>query len=103
MRDFTDVRQIFHAKWIFFFAQKSGNGIVETFRVQAIDLGGVHAKRAIHKDGHFGQLAVAGELMERVNDLLRAAHGKRGDDDLSLFVDRLAHEPADLLIGAVLG
>src|SRR2546430_17721384 len=32
MRDLTDVRQISHAKWIFLFAQKSGDGIVETFR-----------------------------------------------------------------------
>ena len=103
MRDFTDVRQIFHAEWIFLFAQKSGDGIVETFRVQAIDLSGVHAQRAVHKDGHFGQLAVASELMERVNNLLRAADGKRGDDDFAFFVNRLAHEPADLFVGALLG
>ena len=103
MGQLANIGQGFHAERVFSFAQEVVNGVVETFGMETIDLGGVHAEGAVNKDGRFGQLAVAGELMEGVNNLLGAADGKGGDDDFAFFVERVAHEPADLFVGAVLG
>ena len=71
--------------------------------MEAIYLGGIHAERAVHEDGDPGQLPVAGELMQRIDDLLGAADRKRGDDDLAPLVDGLAHEPSDLFVGVLFG
>ena len=73
MRHFADVGEVLHAERIFLFAQEFVDRFVETFRVQPINFRGVHAQRAVHKDRARGQLPGQGQLMQRVNDLLRAA------------------------------
>src|SRR6266550_8004433 len=100
VRQFADVGEVLHAEWIFLFAQKPVDGFVEAFRMEAIDLGGVHAERAVHEDGHLGKFAFTGKLVKGVNNLLSAPDGKRGDDYLSLLVNGVPHEPANFLFGA---
>ena len=102
MRHLADIGEILHAEGVLLLAQEFVDRLVEALRVQAIDLGGVHAQRAVHKDRHPGQLARQRQLVQRINDLLRAADRERGDDDLALSVQRLAHQLADLGIGACL-
>src|SRR2546425_7305495 len=101
VRQFANVSEILHAERIFLFAQEPAGAVVEAFRMEAIDLRGVHAERAVHEDGHLGKRAFTSELVKRVNDLLSAADGKRRDDHLSHFVNRITHEPADFLFSAV--
>src|SRR6266550_8299457 len=73
VRQFANVSEVLHAEWIFLFAQKPVDGVVEAFRMEAIDLRGVHAERAVHEHGHLGKSAFASELVKCVNDLLSAS------------------------------
>src|SRR3974390_1585166 len=73
VRNLTDVGQIFHPERVLFLAKKLVDAVVETFRMEPIDLGGVDAERAIHKNRYSWQLLGQRELVERIDDLLRPA------------------------------
>src|SRR6185436_13937395 len=70
MRDLPNVSEVLHAERIRFFAEKLVDVLVETLRMEAINLGRIDAQRAVDKDGHRRELLGLGQLVERVNDLL---------------------------------
>lgn len=103
MRHLADVGEVFHAERIGLFTEVSVDVVVEAFRVQPVDFGGINAQRAIDKDGNFGQLAGIGELMEFIDDLLSAPNRESGNDDKTVPVDCFTDKPADFLACAGTG
>src|SRR5690606_23022389 len=55
---------------------------VVALRVRLEDAGDVDGEGAVHEDGDAGDAVLVPELVERVDELLRAADGEGGDDDL---------------------
>ena len=51
--------------------------------MHAKDLGRLHGQWAVHEDRHGGDAVLLNELMQEVDDGLRAAEAKRGDEDLA--------------------
>ena len=77
--------------------------LVEELAVAAEDLGGPDGQGAVHEDGHVrGQLALALEDVQAVEDLLRAFHGKGGDDDLFALAVAVGDGVGQLLVADVL-
>ena len=99
LADFADVGQVFHAEGILLFVQEFVDGVVETFRVQAVNLRGVHAQRAVHENRHARQFPRQRELVQHINNLLRAPHRKRRDDDLAVLFQGFQHQPANGFVG----
>ena len=60
------------------------------------DVGDVHRERAVDEDGQVGDAAGDVQLVQRVDDLLRAADGEGGDDDLALARDGVVDDLGEL-------
>ena len=97
--DFADVGQVRHAEGIRLFVQKPVDAVVEAFRVQAVNLRGVHAQGAVHENRHARQFARKRKLVQHIDNLLRASDGERRDDDRALLVQGLQHGLANDLVG----
>ena len=77
--------------------------LVEELAVAAEDLGGADGQGAVHEDGHVrGQFALALEDVQTVEDLLRALHGKGGDDDLFALAVAVGDGVGQFLVADVL-
>jgi hypothetical protein len=72
---------------------------VEEVGVQPEDGGGVDREGAVHEDRDAGDLPAAEELVQAVHQLLGAAHGKGGDQDLPAAARHLAHDVAQARLG----
>src|SRR5579859_5077004 len=99
----TDVSEVFHAERVLLFSQELIDGVVETFRVEPINLSGVHAQRRIDKNWDMWQLSGQGELMQRIDNLLGSAHRERGDNNLALLFECFANHSRNLIAGVDLG
>ena len=64
-----------------------------------VNLRGVHAQRAVHENRRARQLAFERELVQHIDNLLRAPDGKRRDDDLARLRNGFADEFPDGGIG----
>ena len=62
------------------------------------DVGGVHRQRRIHVDQHVGNQAGALQPMQLVDQLLHAAHGEGGDEDLAAALAHLVHPAGEQLL-----
>ena len=65
--------------------------------MQPEHLGGVHAERAVDEDRKIRQPPGVNELVQRVDEQLRPADGKRRNDHLAAVVQRLGKEPLDFV------
>ena len=99
----TDVSEVLHAEGVGLFPEEIIGLLVEAFRVETVDLRGVHAERAVHKDGDARQLAFFRELVQGEDDVLGTAYGEGGDDDLALLLDGVFDEFQDFVIAARFG
>src|SRR5438046_1324967 len=68
--------------------------------MQPKNFGGVNTERTIHKNRHRWQLPFARQLMQRIDDLLRATNGESRDDNASLVLQqRFLQQPLHLGFG----
>ena len=104
MRHFADVSQILHAERIFLFAQKfvdrslKHSGCSRKTSV-AFTLNGLSTKIGTRR-----QLSGQRQLVQRVDNLLRAADGESRDDDFPVSLQRFAAPAAPTcLVGVAFG
>ena len=72
---------------------------LETLGMQAVNLRGIDAQRAVHKDREGGEPAGADQPVEHIDNLLRAADGKCGDDDLAFSLESFKDDPGHRHLG----
>ena len=99
MRHLADISEVLHAERVFLLPQELVDALVEALGVQAIDFGRIHAQGAVHEDGHARQLPRQRQLVQGIDDLLRAADGEGRDDDLAFALEGFAHHLAHLGVG----
>ena len=95
----ADVGEVAHAEGVCILAQKLRDGFVVTFGVLPVNLRGVHAQGAVHENRRARQRAFERELVQHIDNLLRAPDGKRRDDDLARLRNGFADEFPDGGIG----
>ena len=99
MFQMPNVGEIFHTEGISFFVKEIINVLVETFRVQTEDFGGIHTQGAIHKYGHLWQSTLERQLVQGIDNHLGAPHRKRRDDDFPIFFKCLLDDRLELILG----
>ena len=77
------VMQIEQFEGIIAFVQERQGVVIEKLPVMPEHFCGADGQRAVHEDGHIRKLAPVIELMQAVEDFLRALHSEGGNDDLA--------------------
>ena len=95
--DLVDVVDPLLAEQVGVLLQQPQRLVVEAFRVRPEHLGGPHRHRAVHEDRQVRQPAGVHELVQEVDDRLRAADAERRDDQLAAALRRPPHHLAQPL------
>src|SRR5581483_68582 len=90
-----NVGEILHAERIFAVAHRFINRVAQTFRMLQINVRGMDAQRAVHKNRRARQFSGAGQFVQHINNLLRATDGKRGNNYFSILLERFTDGFAD--------
>ena len=102
--DGLDVLQAVESEGVGVFLHVVEDGLAEAFGVEAHDVGGGDAERAVDKDIDVGQEFGMLEAVEGIDDFLRAANGEGGDDEFAFLLGAgVEHGHEEFLLGILEG